>query len=358
MEQIPELYGLAAQFIETGNQFVCRFIGIFPLCCIIVAPGAGNALPVRLFQRPVAPRYGPFRDAPRDQELHHPFFSGFQRKMCCQIAVVIIPAPGGALFIHAVCPGRERLAAGQLVEIHFQSIGPAAAIPVCLTGNIGRIFQQGQDKLIFLAVGHGQAGAAAADRIRMPFLFPRVLDHADRRCLHGCAADIFKGILQHGAGQRRFPVHPRNERTPRGQFCSDGKLLFFAGKSHFRHGKSAVESVIPEVWQPRQQVGFRSPAKAPVGVGRSLPVLPGVRLEAVSLKQTVLSSGADTEMSSAENGVFIRLIEDLPVAQSAVSGESDTSGTDPAQRERDLLCFFLIVKHKKVLCFLRICVLP
>ena len=202
VEQIPELHGLAAQFIETGDQFVRRLVGVLPLCCVIVAPGAGNALPVRLFQRPVAPRYGPFGDAPGDEELHHPFFAGFQRKMCCQIAVVVIPAPGGALFIHAVCPGRERFSGSQFIEIHFQRIGPAAAIPVRLPGNIGRIFQQGQDKLIFLAVGHSQAGAAAADRIDMPFLFPRVLDHADRCCLHGLSADILKGVFQHGAGQR------------------------------------------------------------------------------------------------------------------------------------------------------------
>ena len=278
--------------------------------------------------------------------------------MCCQIAVVIIPAPGGALFIHAVGPGRERLAAGQFIEIHFQRIGPAAAIPVRLPGNIGRIFQQGQDKLIFLAVGHGQAGAAAADRIDMPFLFPRVLDHADRRCLHGLSADIFKGVFQHGTGQRRFPVHPRDKRTPCGQFGGDGKLLFFAGKGHFRHGECAIEDMIAEVGQPSQQVGFRSPAEAPVGVGGSLPVLAGVGLKAVPLKQPVLSAGADAEMGPAEDGIFIRLIEDLPVAQSAVSGKPDTSGTDPAQREGDLLRFFLAVNHKKVLCFLCVCNMP
>ena len=268
---------------------------------------------------------------------------------------------GGEQTVIGLHPGRgviaavpETTATHEIIPVDLQAVVPAAAVPVLLKRTICGIGGERQFPVLerrrITAPGEDQLTQTVSivKLIAAPLLPPRIAENTDQSEIERFRRRIFQREFENRQRTAGIIRIAGDEWTPCGQVDRfSGKIGI--GEVNFGNRKLPPETVPGKMRQTAERLLGRSPSEPAEESAGILP-LPGIRSRQIAGENAAVNHlsgalGPDCKMAHAVVAPLARGIEKLPVDQTAVSGQSDTAGTDSAERKGNFRALLLRVNH-------------
>ena len=295
-------------------------------------------------------------EAPTDDEADAAGFAGGDGQVDGEKACVLFGelGAGASLFGGIVDTVFEGAVCIEVFPVDFEVVEPGAAEPVLLPADVDIAGDAGVGGEGQVAVG-GVFGLEAVGG-EMEGVAPGVLldfvqvcggqgvgEHADDGVGEIGGGGIGDAEFEEGGGDSGVVFVGGDEGVEGGHPDLAGEGFVPVGE--LGEWELAAEVDALEVGQAGQVFAAGAPAECAEGRGDELALIGRVQVavEDAGVGHLAVIFGADGEVGEAVYAAFVGTVEDFPVDEASVAGEADAAGADAAEREADLVGFFVAV---------------
>ena len=354
MQSSAEEEHLLTTLLPDGEKTLCRVpragaetrVVVFP--AVLLQPGTAQ-----LLLHVGIPGVAPVRDVPADQEADRFPLPRRQREMSSEHAAVPFYRAGPA----GVTAVAERSRGVEVIPVDFEEVAPASPVPVLLKRDLVGVSGEGE-----FAVVEGVRGQVVVEQelgqslllhdpvLRLRIL-PRIDEGADAAVAVCRVGTVFERDLVERNREGGEIGFPGDKRAPRREARPGGKVRI--GEGEFRRREFSVEHHVAEVGEPAERLLAGAPAETVIHRVAPPPfageIGKQVAVEDAGRFDPSVPFGTDGEVGTAVQKSFPRMIENFPVDQTAVPGNSYAAGADSSNGKRNLPQCFLPKFHDKKL---------